>query len=640
MEEKVISSSVVRSSAGKIFFFLLMTVYVLLTTYPLHAQQGVTLEAFVDSPTVSTDDQLVLTVRVSGANVFTEPSIPSRGNFEVLSRGSSSQVQMVNGKLSVSKEYTYVLQPLKAGEFDIGPISVFVEGVEKQTAPIHVTVTDTEPSQPRKNAPNNHNFPPPGFQSAFPPVMGGNPMMNAPDPLQNGSGQYKDVFVTAEVDNKTPYKGEQVMYSFKLYTSKGVGEAKLDLPDFHDFWSEDIQKENKYYKELDGKRYVVSEFKVALFPSKSGSMVIAPATLHAQIEEAMNLPSAFNDPFFSMRGGPLSYRPRVFKTPEITLDVKDLPSGAPAGFSGLVGQFSVQANLSKKDLSVGDSATLSIQISGSGNIKDAQIQPNFQIPGLKVYDDKPTQEIKKTASGVSGTKTFKYALVPENPGKFTLPSLEISYFDPKKGSYETLTTPSYELSVVPGTSQEKLNKSAASNPAAGDVSSLAEDIATIHTPKLLKSTHEVFGFYYWVLVLFAAPPLVFAIAFLGVKRQRWREENSDSIRRKKALSRALDRIKAIDLSQADEISPKISHILRDYLGDKFNLLGAALTPMEVEKLLLKDGKKHPAGQAMVQFMEELESWVYAGRPTENAWEKATQKKAVSILKAVEKELFR
>lgn len=613
----------------KIFFFLLLALF---APGPLLAQQGVTLEAFVDQPHIGLDDQLVLTVRVSGGNVFTEPSIPNRGNFEVLSRGSSSHVEMINGRLSVSKEYTYVLQPLKAGNFEIGPISLFVEGVEKQTPPISVSVGES--ANPPSQAPRGL---PPGFPQGFPapPLTGADP--SGQDPNLNAEGRYKDVFVTAEVDNKSPYKGEQILYIFRLYTSRGIGEAKLDLPDFHDFWNEEVQKESKYYKELDGKRYVVSEFKIALFPTKSGPIEIAPSSLKAQVEEPMNLPSAFNDPFFTMRGGPMSYRPRVLKTSEIHLEVKDLPPNAPAGFTGLVGQFNVQATLSKKDLSVGDSATLSIQISGSGNIKDAQLQPNFQIPGLKVYDDKPVQEIKKGANGISGSKTFKFALVPENPGKMAIPPLNLSYFDPKKGAYETLSTPAYELSVVPGTSQEKLNKAQGQAEAASS-NSLAEDIATIHSPKRLANQRYSFDFYYWVFILFAAPPLIFLMAYLLARRQRWVEQNSELLRKRKALGRACDRLKSLDLKDADEIFPQTSHILRDYLGDKFALMGAALTPLEIEQLLMRDGQRHPAGAALVDFMRELEASVYGGKPSEKGWEKSTQKKAIQILKALEKEL--
>lgn len=621
---------------------LIFIFFLLLYTSSIHAQQGVTLEAFVDRPHVTLDDQVVLTVRVSGGNVFTEPSIPNRGNFEVLSRGSASNVQMINGRLAVSKEFTYVLQPLKAGQFEIGPISIFIEGVEKQTAPISVTVGEAENSQPGHLPQNSQKpslpqgaFPPGTFPS--PPMTGLSPF--GASPSAPDEGQYKDIFVTAEVDNKSPYKGEQIIYTFRLYTSKGVGEAKLNLPDFHDFWSEEVQKENKYYKELGGKRYVVSEFKVILFPTKSGALNIAPAELKAQVEEALNFPSAFNDPFFTMRGAPLSYRPRVLRSSEIHLEVKDLPAGAPAGFTGLVGQFGVQSNISKTELAVGDSATLAIQISGVGNIKDAQLQNTFQIPGLKIYEDKPVQEIKKSQNGISGSKTFKIALVPENPGKFKIPPLHISYFDPQKGSYENLETPEYELSVVPGTSTEKLNKAQGVTSVTNAEDSSVEDIATIHTPSQLKQQSYSFDFYYWIVILFVAPPLIFLIAFLVSKRQRWVETHSDVLKKRKGFSRATERIKSLDLSKSDELSGHVSHILKDYLGDKFNLVGAALTPVEAEQLLLKKGEKHPAGLAMVEFLRELDAWIYGAPPLQKGWEKETQKKAIHILKAVEKEIF-
>ncbi len=606
----------------------LLIIFMMMNPGVVLGQQGVSVEASTDKTTLTLDDQLVLTIRVKGANVFSEPRIPSRGNFDVLSRGSSSHIEMINGHLSASKEYTYVLAPKNVGDFDIGPISVEVQGVEYTAGPmtIHVVSGGSAPAP----IPPTGNFPAtPGWN---PPSAGNLPPSQTPD-----SGQYKDIFATAEVDNKNPYVGEQTIYIFRLYTSRNVDAAKLDLPDFHDFWNEEIQKENKYYKELGGRKYVVSEFRVALFPSKAGALTVGEATVKGEFEEPSNpANNLFNDPFFSFRT-PLSFRPRVIKAPPVEVQVQELPSGAPAGFKGLVGTFTLDHEISKTELTVGETATLTVRVSGSGNIKDAMFEPNFQIPNLKVYDDKPVLDLKKTPSGVTGVKTFKYALVPEAPGRIQIPSLGISYFDPKKQSYETPTTSAFEISVVPGATQEKLNKVEGSvSPQGSPVNTLGEDIASIHREVKLVHEEPSFEFFYLILVLFAAPPVILFFSWMVLRHQRWRDENSELIRKKRALSRASTLIKEIDFHDKAEVPARMSHILKEYLGDKLGRVGTALTPIEVEQFFSENQKRKASGSSLVKLLQDLDAYTYGGFPQERDWENTLRKRALQVLKEVDK----
>jgi len=608
-----------------------IVVFFLLAMRSVAFAQGVVLEAFVDKPTVSLDDQLILTIRIKGASVFTEPRIPNRGNFDVLSRGSGSNVEMINGRLTVQKEYSYILGPRQVGTFTIGPFSVDVEGVEYKAGPISVTVTGTSgtPSGPLGPAPGFQNIP--GFPSSQPPTQG----PTAPQ----ASGEYKEVFVTAEVDNQSPYVGEQVIYTFRLYTSRNVNSAKLELPDFHDFWSEEIQKENKYYKELGGVRYVVSEFKVALFPSKTGTLTVEEARLQAQVEEPVPNSNIFNDPFFTFRMGGANFRPRVFKAAPIEIQVKELPPGAPADFTGLVGDFKIESEISKKDLTAGETATLTTTVSGRGNIKDAQISKFAEIPNLKVYEDKPSLDLKKSPSGVSGTKTFKRALVPEAPGRVQIPPATVSYFDPKKGAYESLSASAYEVAVVPG-AQEKLAKVEAAGPSASGapVNPLGEDIATIHREAKLKQEEPSFEFFYGILIAFAAPPFIVLASYGMVRRQRWREEHGDIVKKKKALSKALTKLKSLSAKEAAHIPGQISHVMKEYLGDKLGMVGTALTPLDVEQIFSRNGKKKEGTAALVKFMKDLEDWQYGGPPKDKDWESGIRKKAAGLLKEVERQL--
>jgi len=632
-------------SSAKLKFILILITLLSPTSYllpptsiPLALAQGVAVEAFVDKPTVLLDDQFILTVRVKGANVFTEPRIPSRGNFDVLSRGSASNIEMINGRLTVMKEYTYILGPKKEGTFDIGPVSVEVEGVEYKAGPLSVTVTAGEGSpgpapQGRRPSPFPGLPPMPGFPQ-FPSPSA------TPIPAPSGTGQYRDVFVTAEVDNKNPYVGEQLIYTFRLFTSRNINNAKLDLPNFHSFWNEEVQKENKYYKELGGTRYVVSEYRVALFPSQAGTLTVGETVLKAHVEQESDYSNLFNDPFFTFRGRGLGdYRPRVFKAPAIAIEVKPLPPGAPSDFKGLVGQFKLDSNLSKKDLTVGETATLSYTISGTGNIKDATLNLRLEIPNLKIYEDKPSVDLKKNPTGVSGTKTFNLALVPEAPGQIQIPPVTLSYFDPKQETYQALTSASSLLSVVPG-AQEKMTKVAAqpSIQPGTPVNPLAEDIATIHH-RDVKLIHEEpsFEFFYVILVLFAAPPMILVIAALVLRRQRWKDANLDIVKKRRALSKAMGQLRELDLKTTREIPTQISHVLKEYLGDKLGMVGTALTPREVEAIFSKNGKKSEAGLQLARFLQQLDDWQYGGLPQEKGWEGQTRKKAMGILKSVERE---
>lgn len=602
--------------------FLLTLVFSLLSSIAF--AQGVSLETFVDKPNVSIEDELVLTIRIKGATVFTEPQIPNRGNFDVVSRGSSSKIEMVNGNLSALKEYVYILSPKKTGSFTIGPISVFVQGTEYKSGAIPVTVTSGGGSGSSKNP-------------SFPP--GRSPPLNSPvNPPDDSNGEYKDLFVTAEVDQKNPYRGEQLIYTFRLFTSRSIGSANLRLPEFQDFVSEEVQKENKYYKDLGGKRYVVSEYRMALFPTKTGSIVIPPATLQVEVEEPVGGSNFFNDPFMNFRGGPMAMRPRSLKTAELKVDVKPLPT-PPADFKGLVGSYKLDSTLSKKEVTVGETATLTLTVTGNGNVKEAQVAENFKIPNLKVYDDKPTVDLRKSPSGVSGSKIFKFALVPEAPGQMQIPALTFSYFNPKSGAYEQLSSKAFDLLAIPGSESNKVRKSESNKIQGSEVTPSAEDIATIHPE--LKNSHEETGSYFIdaMVFLFLLPPFFFLIVFVFLRRKRWMSENSQLVRKQNALSETIQRLKDIQKEKSTlDVPTEVNYLVKKYLGDKVGKVGTALTPAEVKQIFLKKSKESLIGDSFVQFLQELESWQYGGFTKEPGWEDRVCAKAIELIKGAEKEL--
>src|SRR5262249_43728945 len=210
------------------------------------------------------------------------------GHFDVVGRSTSNAVEIVNGEMSVTKTFSYVLSPKGPGTFSIGPVKVYIEGKEYSAGPIQVHVTGSQRAQTYSpQTPPQMPGPPPNYPQMpqFPQMPGappfpwsGNPQPSNQPPEPNGKS-YQDAFVTSETDKKETYVGQQILFTFRLYTSVNIQGAQLALPDFKDFITEELVKERKYEVELGGRRYAVNEWRMALFPTKAGSIETGETTV-------------------------------------------------------------------------------------------------------------------------------------------------------------------------------------------------------------------------------------------------------------------------------------------------------------------------------------------------------------------------
>lgn len=361
--------------------------------------------ARVDKQKISMEDAVFLTIAVSGRNA--EPDLSMIRDFSVMSRGSSSRYQSINGRSEIKAEYQYVLTPLKKGTLTIPAIKVVMDGQISFTTPIVIHVSDN---------------------------------LAGPDDT-------KPLFAVSEVSKTKLFVGEQAIFSLKFFTSKrlsGLGFEKP--PEFNGMASRPFEKEKSYSQTINGIAYHVTQVDYVIIPAGPGTVRVDPAVLIARVvvESKQNFPF---DSFFSTN----HYTPvRVMSNP-VTLVVDPVPPyPGKDQFSGLLGRFEITAACDKKNLKAGESATLTLKITGRGNIMDAMLPPMALDPDVfKVYDDTPSETIHLTETGYEGFKVFKKALVPVKPGRFLIPRVSLVYFDVDQKQFKQVSTPDIFLDVAP-----------------------------------------------------------------------------------------------------------------------------------------------------------------------------------------------
>lgn len=558
------------------------------------AQAAISVSAFVDKVQTNLEDEVLLTVSVNGQG-GSDPQLPSMPAFKVIPSGTASSIQIINGSISSSKQYSYVLIPQAEGSFTISPITVTADGKDYKSLPLTITISHSNASI--KPAPPVA-MPIPNFDPALP----------QPQTIPQGNGEKKgqDYWIESAVNNKSPYLGEQILFTFRFYTRVQVGSAQLNLPDFKDFWTEEVVPEKKYYQEINGDRFVVSEKVLALHALKTGELSIPETELDVQVPD-QTVNNLFNDPFFGF--GNRQMKQKHLRAPALTLNVKNLPQPAPDNFTNLVGQFNVMASLSDKEIKTGDSTTLTVVLSGLGNIKEATLPLKIDIPNLKVYEDKAQVETIKTEEGVRGKKTFKVALVPTQAEEFVLPEKTIQFFNPKTESYDSLPIPAFTFKAIPG-ENEKLNPVGV-EPTAIPKNTIAplEDIATIHTEigdLTPKSDHQ--KLFWFIFILFPV--------FYGLALTASRIKNGFSLNNKKTSRNAFKNLN--NALKKNSSSHQVTEAIKQYVIEKLELSEKGLTTAEIITVLSNRGLKRLVIDKLKNFLSDLETANYGSVTFKNS----------------------
>jgi hypothetical protein len=300
----------------------------------------------------------------------------------------------------------------------------------------------------------------------------------------------------------------------------------------------------------------------------------------------------------------------------VELNVRALPEKErPADFSGLVGNFRMESRLQPSRLKAGESATLTVQIDGKGNINRI---PDIDLPELtfaRAYNDQPLLETKQDDQGVGGRKTMKWALVPQKAGQFEIPILKLSYFNPETETYDILQTSLHTLSVLPGTTQDpaavQTSPSLAPTVEASvkkEIQQIGNDILPIHmSAGNLSVPYQALskGWLFWIALF--GPFSIYLMLWGGIKLSKRSPDRIRQSRAKRAFRKLSKRCRQ-DIAGCSDLIDSF----REYLNSRFNLCIGTLTPDEVEKVLRAKGVMADTTNKICALIQQLENAVYAG----------------------------
>jgi hypothetical protein len=459
-----------------------------------------------------------------------------------------------------------------------------------------------------------------------------------------------DFYIKAFVSNSNPYVGEQSIVSYKLYLGPQAYRYQYQIssrPTTQGFWTYDLNPKdgntNQKEEVIDGKKFIVVDlYSLAVYPQKSGKLSIPPIETNLIVQVAVQQQRRSNDifDFFFSGGTQLQNMELNLSSNSVSVQAKELPAAnKPLLFSGLVGDFKLSAKLSRDKLTANDAANLTITISGNGNLQ--YIEPlDFEFPiDIAVHDPEIRDNISTSPSGVSGSRTFEYVLIPRVDGNYTIPSASFSYFDKRKGSYTTLNTPAFTLTVEKGQSSNAVAVNANTKT---DVKILGTDIHHIKTnwkPALYKSSFFLSPLY-WVLLIL---PILLLVVFMIIFRKRMESrKNVALLRDKKASKTARKRLrkaeKLLQTKQNEAFYIEISKVLWGYISDKFHIpLGLLSLDTAHQKL----SERSMQQDSIKEFIDTLNDCEYVRfAPSPDITPEKMYERTFNFITKIERELKR
>ncbi len=582
---------------------LLLTIFILLSL-TCYAQEP-TLIATLSKNKLGINQRVKITFTINkqGGDNF---EVPKFKNFEIIGGPSQSIKQSwINGEASFSQSYSYIIKPLRKGEFSIPSASIKLNEKIIRSKPVKIIVTNAveiplDPNDPNYIAEQN-------------------------------------IHLVAEISKSNPYVGEGVYVEYRLYVSQNISVQDFsyeESPQYNGFWNQEIKinglttKNGTYNGEQY--RYVILQ-KALLIPTKSGNLTIDPIKMNIVI----GVPTGRGD-FF---GNPIVKNiTKSFASAKKYVRVKNLPlDGKPEGFSGAVGDFNYVVSSSRDILKSNETASVSLKVTGNGNLKLFEL-PEIKTPSeLEVYTPEQIEKIKVTRNGIKGSVTKKYTIVPQYKGKYKIPNTEFSYFDLKEKKYVTISSKDLFIDVLEG--KELETNSDLSQTMKKDVVFEGENFRYIQTSTsfLPMSKSDFYGsklFYFLLLI----PLLFIPIGIIVAKRNQARNRDvlGNKLRKADRLARKYLSEAKKQLGTPDAFYVALEKALHNYLKAKLRIETSDISKEKIIELLDEKNIEKTSINSFIDVFKSCDMARYS--PMSDGEMNKDYEKAKQVITIIDKQL--
>ena len=576
--------------------------FLLTAIFQMSAQNVIRVEA---PDVVAVNEQFNVTFIIEGEKSPSDFQWSSGDDFQLVwgpQKGSSSSIQIINGKRSSSHQttFTYILIPKATGTFQLPAATALLSGDRISSTQASIQVVSDGASSSQSSGKN-------GGKSS-----GGGQTSST------GSGEISsnDLFMRLSLSRTEVVIGEPITATLKIYQRANVvGFENAKFPTFNGFWSQETYVPNniEFKREsLDDKIYNTAALRTyVLIPQQSGTITIDPAELVClvNIRTAPSTSNSLFDSFFQDEYRTI--RKRV-TTPAVKVKVNPLPAGQPASFGGGVGNFGISARLTTDNLKTHDAASLIITVSGRGNVALLE-EPKVNFPpDFEVYDTKTTENTDKSNGGTSGSKSFEYPFIPRSHGDFTIEPVEYSYYDVNAGKYVTLRTEPLHVKVAKGKGGDSTPVTTVnSGVERKDVKSLADDIRFIFTGKPgLSGSGSFFvgSVFFWILL--ALMILGATSVYLAFRKVAAMRADVAGTKNRRATKMAQKRLKLageyLDKNLYTAFYEELHKALIGFVSDKLNMDMSEISKDNIASALTEGGVSEEQTKAFTDLLDACE----------------------------------
>jgi hypothetical protein len=571
-------------------FFALLRMTPLLLSVSVPAFADVSVTAFVDRNHIAFGESVTLTIAAQGADGGAEPSVPNVDGLTFAGPSTQSSVSIVNAQVSRSMSFVYQVTPRRTGEFTIPAIEVNVGGKSYFTAPIKLVVEK-------------------GVS-------------------QSDTGQ--NLFARVQLPSKQVYLGQTMPLQVLVFS-----RADVPLKGFAAFSYEAdglgfkfLQNVKSGTRIISGESFNIQVIDGAISPTRAGTLTFGPCILKAQLAVQKRGRSGwpFDDDFFANPFGRIETREVPVTTDPVPIEVLPLPEeGRPADFAGAIGQWNLEVTAKPAEVAVGDPITLTIKVSGNGNIDTVPAPKLGSLDGFKTYD--PTTKTTRDDLSTTGERVIQQVLIPRSTDAKEIPEARLVYFDPMAKAYKTAVQPPIQLLVKAGSGEQTTIVSGGSRfrpeeKLGQDIVYLKGDLGVV--PRLAPFSATLT---FWSLNI---GPVLALLGAIGWKRRVDRLRGDVAYARRSRAAKNARKLLASATSH-----DKVQHALQSYLGDRLNIPTGGITASIVDEQLVPRGVNGDLAAEAKACFEACDTARFAGRKTGDDVA-ATREKTQRLIDELEK----